>query len=178
MEENNYDEEVVEEETTEETTPEEDVEETTEEDTQEDTQEDKTEEDVDWKERALKAERAIEKAKKKGKVQKEEVSSPEEIARLKLKVEGVKEDEDIDYVLRVAKAEGVDAVEAAKLDFVQDKLAHNKRQRQSAQATPRSNNRTNTQANEIDVWVRRYQKDGSLPDDMALTAKVMDALKN
>lgn len=178
MEEQITNEEVVEEVTTEENTPEDNVDETTEEETEEITEE-STDDNIDWEARALKAERAIEKAKKKGKTEKrEEVSDPEEIARLKLKVEGVKEDEDIDYVLRVAKAEGVDAVEAAGLDFVKDKLSHNKRQRASAQATPRSNNRTNTQADEVSVWVKKYQKDGSVPDDPALAAKVLDALKN
>ncbi len=171
--------EVVEEVTTEEDAPEENIDETTEGETDEES----TEDDVDWKERAMKAERAIEKAKKKGKIEKhEEVSDPDRLNRLELKADGVTESEDQDYILRIAKADGVDVsdvlADKEKYDFVQDKLARNKRQRQSAQATPRGNNRTNTQVDEVQMWVNKYQKDGSLPDSMALTAKVLDALKN
>ena len=176
MEQTNYEEEQAVEEVVEEETTEEDVEET--EDESEDTTEEESTEDVDWKERAMKAERAIEKAKKKKKtVSQDDSADPEEMSRLKLKVEGVKDDEDIDYVLRVAKAEGVDPVDAASIDFVQDRLAANKRKRQSAQATPRSNNRASAQGDEIAALAAKYNKDGSLPDNMAKVAQVMNYLK-
>lgn len=182
MQETNYDEEnVVEESTTEETAPEENTDETTEseEETEEASEESTDKGSVDWKERALKAEKAIEKAKRKQKTEKgEEVSDPDRLNRLELKADGIKEAADQDYVLRVAKAEGIDPIEAAQLEYVQDKLAYNKRQRQSAQATPRSNNRAGGQVDEIAMLARKYEKDGSLPDEMAKVAQVMNYLKN
>lgn len=179
MEEKNYDEEVVEETTTEETAPEEDVNETDEGFTDSDNE---SEEDIDWKARAIKAEKAIEKAKKKQKGEKtEEDSDPDRLNRLELKADGIKEKEDQDYVLKVAKAEGVDPSDIIsdkeKYDFVHDRLAANKRARQSAQATPRSNNRAGVQTDEIAALARKYQKDGSLPDEPAKVAKIMDYLK-
>lgn len=181
MEDKNYEEEVVEEETTEETTPEEDTEETTEEETEDDTSEEESEESVDWKERAIKAEKAIEKAKKKKK-NSVEVSDPDRIQRLELKAEGIKESEDQEYILRIAKAENVEVEtileNREEYDYVFDKLARNKRQRQSAQATPRGNNRASTQGDEIAALARKYQKDGSLPEDMSKVSKVLDYLKN
>lgn len=183
MQDKNYDEEnVVEETTTEETAPEENTDETTEseEETEEASEEStEDEESVDWKERALKAEKAIEKAKRKQKTEKsEDVSDPDRLNRLELKADGIKEPADQDYVLRVAKAEGIDPIEAAQLEYVQDKLAYNKRQRQSAQATPRSNNRAGGQVDEIAMLARKYEKDGSLPDEMAKVAQIMTYLKN
>lgn len=137
------------------------------------------EEEVDWKARALKAEKAIEKAKKKGKTTDTEGVSPEKLARLELKAEGVKEADDQDYVLKVAQIEGVEVDEALKLDFVQDRLKANERKRMSAEATPKGNNRTNTQVDEVQSWVKKYKQNGSLPDNNpALTAKILRALKN
>ena len=153
-------------------------EEDTEEQVQEGTEEPQEEEEVDWKTRALKAEKAIEKAKKKGKNTETGVD-PEKLARLELKAEGIKDKDDQDYVLKVAQIEGLDIEEVTQLDFVQDRLKANERRRQSAQATPKGNNRTNTQVDEVQSWVRKYKQNGTLPDNNpALTAKILRALKN
>lgn len=144
----------------------------------ESTQEEKEDDQIDWQARAIKAEKAIEKAKKKGK-NSESGIDPEKLQRLELKAEGIKEKEDQDYILKVAQIEEVDIEEAAKLDFVQDRLKANERKRQSAQATPRGNNRTNTQVDEVQSWVRKYKQNGTLPDNNpALTSKILKALKN
>ena len=151
-------------------------EENTESQVQEGTEE--SQEEVDWKARALKAEKAIEKAKKKGKTS-EGTIDPDKLTRLELKAEGIKESEDQNYILKVAKIEDVDIEDALKLDYVQDRLKANERKRQSAQATPKSNNRTNTNVDEVASWVRKYKQNGTLPDNNpALTAKILRSLKN
>lgn len=147
---------------------------------EESTQEDEAEENdkIDWQARAIKAEKAIEKAKKKGKTSEGGID-PEKLQRLELKAEGIKDKDDQDYILKVAKIEEVDIEEASRLDYVQDRLKANERRRQSAQATPRGNNRTNTQVDEVQSWVRKYKQNGSLPDNNpALTSKILKALKN
>lgn len=143
----------------------------------ESTQEEENDE-IDWQARALKAEKAIEKAKKKGKNSESSID-PEKLQRLELKAEGIKDKEDQDYILKVAQIEEVDVDEAAKLDYVQDRIKANEKKRQSAQATPRGNNRTNTQVDEVQSWVRKYKQNGTLPDNQpALTSKILKALKN
>jgi len=107
-----------------------------------------------------------------------EATDPDRIDRLELKADGFTEKEDQDFILRVAKAEGVVPSEAAKLDYVTAKLDHNKRLRNSEKATPRSNNRTGGTVDEVALAVRKYKQTGELPESNALTSKVLDALKN
>ena len=170
METTNYEETV--EETTE--TPEV-VEETTEEPTEE-SEEETTE--VDWEARALKAERAIEKSKKKAKdTPKKEEADDAVLSRLETR--GVMDADDQNYVLRFAKDNNLTPVDALKDLIVIDRLASNAKARTSVEATPTSNNRANTAQNELDVAVKRYDKDGTLPDNNpALTAKILKKLAN
>lgn len=182
MEEKQYDETTeVEEETSQEDTPEEDTSSNETEDgvqEEKDTEED-TSEEVDWKARALKAEKAIVKAKEKQKGSKSESIDPEKLTRIELKAEGIREPEDQNYIMRVARAEGIDPVEALNIDFVQDRLKANERKRLSDAATPRGNNRTGNPKDEVTAAVRKYKKTGELPDDNpGLTAKVLKELKN
>ena len=135
------------------------------------------EDTIDWKERALKAEKAIEKAKKKGKDTPKE--SVEDLTLARLEARGILSEDDQQYVLKYAKVEGLDPIKALEDDFVKDKLADMKRKRQSVEATPRSNNRTNASVDEVAVWVRKYKMNGTLPDNNpALTSKILRALKN
>jgi hypothetical protein len=134
-------------------------------------------EDIDWKERALKAEKAIEKAKKKGKDAPKE--SVEDLTLARLEARGILQEEDQQYILKYAKVEGLDPIKALEDDFVKDRLADMKRKRASVEATPRSNNRTNTSVDEVSVWLKKYKVNGTLPDNNpALTSKILRALKN
>lgn len=179
MEETNYDQNEVAETTSEETAPEEVTEEETSEETEDSTTEESEDDGIDWKERALKAERTIEKNKSKVKKEpKAQTPSSDEVTLSRLEVRGVMEPADQEYVLRFAKAEGVSPIEALSDPIVKDRLEANKRTRESAKATPRSNNRTNNQVDEVAAAVRRYHQTGELPDNLALASKVGDALKN
>ena len=171
METNNYEETV--EETTE--TPEV-VEETTEEPTDE-SEEETTE--VDWEARALKAERAIEKSKKKAKDTPKREESTNDAVLSRLETRGVMEADDQNYVLRFAKSEGISPIEALSDSIVQDRLKANNLARTSVEATPKSNNRANTAQNEVDVAVKKFEKDGTLPDgNPVLTSKILKRLSN
>ena len=171
METNNYEETV--EETTE--TPEV-VEETTEEPTEE-SEEETTE--VDWEARALKAERAIEKSKKKAKDTPKREESTNDAVLSRLETRGVMEADDQNYVLRFAKDNNINPVDALTDVIVIDRLKANNLARTSVEATPKSNNRANTAQNEVDVAVKKFEKDGTLPDgNPALTAKILKRLSN
>lgn len=111
--------------------------------------------------------------------------APDEVTLSRLEVRGVMEQEDQDYVLRFAKNEGISPIEALNDDIVKDRLAANKRRRESDKATPRSNNRANNQVDEVDAYVRKYKRaeaegkdPGSvLPDNNpALTSKILSKL--
>jgi hypothetical protein len=133
--------------------------------------------DIDWKERALKAEKAIEKAKKKEKTSPKD--SIEDLTLARLEARGLLHEEDQNYVLKYAKVEGIDPIKALEDDFVKDRLTEYKRKRASVEATPKSNNRTNTSVDEVSVWVKKFKVNGVLPDNNpALTSKILRALKN
>lgn len=171
----NYEEEVVE-------TPTEEVV-TEAEDTSTDTEETQTAEDIDWKAEALKekarrekAEATIEKAKTKGKTEPKKESG-EDVTIARLEARGILNADDQAYILKYAKVEGVHYLEALEDDFVKDRLDRNKRERLSASAAPRGNNRAPGDMNDVSAAVKRFEKDGTLPDNPALVAKVMKALK-
>mgnify|MGYP003461352796 FL=1 len=143
----------------------------------EDTQE--TTEDIDWKERALKAEKAIEKAKAKAKdaPKEKKAEGGDEVTIARLEARGVLHPDDQAYVLKFAKNEDMHYLEALEDELVKDKLDRNKKLRLSAQAAPRGNNRAPGAQNDVDAAVKKFEKDGTLPDNPALIAKVMKALK-
>ena len=172
MEEKNYDD--VEETTTENSPEEEATEDTTE---GSEATEEESQEEIDWQARALKAEKAIEKAKKKQKSEPKE--SVEDLTLARLEARGVLNQDDQEYVLKYAKVEGINPIEALQDEFVQERLKANERTRKSAQATPKGNNRAGTSTDDVNIWVKRYKQNGSLPEgNPALTAKVLDALTN
>jgi hypothetical protein len=105
-------------------------------------------------------------------------SSTDEVTLSRLEVRGVMDPDDQNYVMRFAKTEGISPIEALSDPIVKDRLDKNKRTRESANATPRSNNRTNNQQDELAAAVRKYQQTGELPDDLALASKVGDAINN
>lgn len=142
----------------------------------EDTQED-TEGSVDWKERALKAEKAIEKAKAKGKTEPKKVESSDEVTIARLEARGILHPDDQSYILRFARSEGMHYLEALEDELVKDKLDRNKKIRLSASAAPKGNNRAPGDMNEVAAAVKKFEKDGTLPDSPALVVKVMKAIK-
>lgn len=108
----------------------------------------------------------------------EKTETPQdEITLSRLEVRGVMEKEDQEYVLRFAKSEGVSPIDALEDPIVKDRLKANERSRNSEKATPRSNNRTADTTDEVDMWVKKYQKTGELPENNpALTSKILDKL--
>jgi hypothetical protein len=104
--------------------------------------------------------------------------SSEDITIARLEARGILNADDQAYVLKFAKVEGVHYLEALEDDFVKEKLERNKKARLSASANPRGNNRAPGEQNEVAAAVKRYEKDGTLPDNPALIAKVMKAIKS
>jgi hypothetical protein len=90
------------------------------------------------------------------------------------------ESEDQAYVLKYAKVEGVEPVEALTHQVVIDRLAQNKRTREQRAAAQPPVNRTGAgKVDDVAKWVARFKKDGSLPNNNpALTSKILDALRN
>ena len=154
------------------------AEEVVEETTEEPTEESEEETTVDWEARALKAERAIEKSKKKAKeAPKKEAPAADDAVLSRLETRGVMEADDQNYVLRFAKDNNVNPVDALKDDIVIDRLAANAKARTSVDATPRSNNRANTTQDEVAVAVKKFEQSGELPDgNPALTSKMLKRL--
>lgn len=179
MDEKQYDE-TVEEETTENSNEEEQSNETEydeSESNEEELREETETEEVDWKARAIKAEKAIEKAKKKQKSEPKE--SVEELTLARLEARGILEEDDQQFILKYAKVEGIDPVKAVGDDFVQERIKANERKRRSAAAAPEGNNRAQGKQDEVAVWVKKYKQNGALPDNNpSLTAKVLRALKS
>lgn len=151
------------------------------EDTSDDQSDDQksADEDIDWKERALKAEKVIEKSKQKAKESKKDPEAPkqnDDTDRLRLEVRGVMEQEDQNYVLKFAKAEGISPVDALNDEVVKDKLTHFAKVRTQKAATSAPSGRTAAPGANIDAMVRRYKKDGTLPEDPKLVSKILDKL--
>ena len=155
------------------------AEEVVEETTEEPTEESEEETTVDWEARALKAERAIEKSKKKAKDTPKREESTNDAVLSRLETRGVMEADDQNYVLRFAKDNNINPVDALTDVIVIDRLKANNLARTSVEATPKSNNRANTAQNEVDVAVKKFEKDGTLPDgNPVLTSKILKRLSN
>ena len=120
------------------------------------------------------------KAKKEAtEVKKTEEEPTNDAVLSRLETRGVMEADDQNYVLRFAKSEGISPIEALSDSIVQDRLKANNLARTSVEATPKSNNRANTVQNEVDVAVKKFEKDGTLPDgNPVLTSKILKRLSN
>ena len=117
------------------------------------------------------------KAEVKKEVKKPKTEEVNDAVLSRLETRGVMEAADQNYVLRFAKDNNVNPVDALKDDIVIDRLAANAKARTSVDATPRSNNRTNTTQDEVAVAVKKYEQSGVLPDgNPALTAKILKRL--
>lgn len=105
-------------------------------------------------------------------------SSNDEVTMARLEARGVLHPDDQAYILKFAKVEGIHYLEALEDEIVKDKLDRNKKQRLSASANPRGNNRAPGEQNELASAIKKYEKDGTLPDSPALTSKLLKALRN
>lgn len=92
------------------------------------------EEEIDWKERALKAEKAIEKAKKKAKEAPVKVTGDLTTSDIIALTKANIDDEDVDEVLKYAKYENISVKEALNTSVLKAILADRKELRTSAQA--------------------------------------------
>lgn len=141
------------------------------------------------KEAREKAESLIVKGKKKAKekIEKAKTSKDnsgdstlsERLDRSDLRGEGIREKEDQDYVIRFAKSEGIDVIEALSDPIVQDRIARNAKTRQERKAGVRPNNRvSNAGRDTLSADYARYKKDGTVPDNpmraSALLSKLAD----
>lgn len=141
------------------------------------------EEEIDWQERALKAEKVIEERKRKEKEAKK-VNPPQtpqpqpptanpigdmDAVLARLENRGVMEHEDQQYVLRFAKAEGISPVEALQDEVVKDKLAFLKKQREQKSAAQTPGNRTGvSNSKSVDYYISK----GIIPTDPDMADKV------
>ena len=136
-----------------------------------------TEREKQYYARMKKLEKELKDAKGKSPEAESEVQ-PDRVDRLELKYAGVEDKEDQTFVLEYAKAKGISLEDAVKNRVVQAELKESERVRTSQSASPRNNNRAPGQQDEVGMWVKKYKKDGSLPDNSpALTAKILDALQ-
>lgn len=96
----------------------------------------------------------------------------------RLENRGVMDSEEQAYVIKFAKAEGISPIEALQDEVVKDKLNYFKKQREVKASTFVAPNRTGGKVDDVDRWVAKYKKDGSLPDgNPALISKILDRLK-
>lgn len=119
----------------------------------------------------------IKPAKPAPKKEAKKAESSDEVTIARLEARGILHPDDQAYVLKFAKNEDMHYLEALEDELVKDKLDRNKKLRLSAQAAPRGNNRAPGAQNDVDAAVKKFEKDGTLPDNPALIAKVMKALK-
>ena len=109
---------------------------------------------------------------------KKEVSGSDHGLLGRLEARGVFNKEDQAFLLRFARDEQVDAIDALEDSYVKDRLDYFKKQREIKASTFTAPNRTGTKVDEVARAVARYKKDGSLPDNNpALTSKVLDSLR-
>lgn len=142
------------------------------------TKEEFTEREKQYYSRIKKLEAELKEAKGQEKPKPKKETSNEDVTIARLEARGILHPDDQAYILKFAKVEGVHYLEALEDDIVKDKLDRNKKQRLSASAAPRGNNRAPGDQNEVASAIKKYEKDGTLPDNPALTAKVLKALKN
>lgn len=178
-------EEAVEEETVDESPDEETTEETSEEESESKTGDDaearrqRRESTIDRLKRELDEKKAKLAEYESTKDEKKSSSKVDDALLARLETRGVLESEDQQYVIKFAKIEGISPVEALTDPLVQDRLNRSKKEREQRESTVSTNNRTGQKSNEVDRWVRKYKRDGSLPDNSPrLTSQILERLKN
>lgn len=145
---------------------------------EETTKEEYTEREKQLYARLKKAEKDL-KAKKDDPKPAKSESESDRFDRLELKLAGVTDKNDQDTIIEYARFKGISVDEARESRAMKAELREAERQRLSESASPRNNNRAPGQQDEVGMWVKKYKKDGSLPDNNpALTSKILDALSN
>jgi len=137
-------------------------------------------EEVDWEKRARAAEALLvdkkRKDKKEGKPKPSKTSASDEATIARLETRGIMESSDQSFVIKHAKNEGISPIEALNDPYVKDRLAFFKKERIRGAAGVRPGNRQGKAADNIDVHVRRYKRDGTLPSNPAIVSKILDKL--
>lgn len=136
-----------------------------------------TEREKQYYSRIKKLEAELKEAKGDGKPKPKKTESGDEVIAARLEARGILNAEDQAYVLKYAKVEGIHYLEALDDELVKDRLDRNKKARLSAQAAPRGNNRAPGAQSDLDAAIKKYERDGTLPDNPALIVKVMKAIK-
>jgi len=138
-------------------------------------EQDNSEEQIDWKERALKAERAIIKSKNKPKsnTPKETVDTSiiDELNVLKLNVEGIKDADEIKLVIEKSKLLGISPVEALKDELILGLLARGRKEKLDNLATPGTSNRGKTLTESMDKVKARIMNGTASAEDYAKVRK-------
>lgn len=84
-----------------------------------------------------------------------------------LDLKGITESEDIDYIEKVIKREGITLRQALKDEMVIEKLAAHKQKRVAQEGIPSSTKRGGSSATDnVDYWFQKYEQTGSLPEGM------------
>ncbi len=93
-----------------------------------------------------------------------------------LELKGISEDEDIDYIQKYMKRNGLTLRQTLRDEIVTEKLAKHKQVREVRQATPSATKRSGQGSfNDVDYWMERNSRTGELPDEFELRAKVVEA---
>lgn len=104
-------------------------------------------------------------------------SNIDEATLARLEVRGVLHPDDQSYVVKYAKSNDMNVVDALNDDIVKDRLAANKRNRDQSGSSVTPNNRTGAPSNKnVDAWVKKVQAGGELPRDPDMAAKVQDEI--
>jgi len=96
----------------------------------------------------------------------------------RLENRGVMDKDAQEYVIKFAKAEGISPIDALSDEVVKDKLAFFKKVKEQRASTFQSPNRTGGKIDDVEKWVAKYKKDGSLPEgNPKLVSKILDRLR-
>lgn len=93
-----------------------------------------------------------------------------------LDLKGITNEEDIAIIQKVMQRTGKTVREALADDYVTSKLAEAQKTREVQNAMPSSSKRTGqTETNDVDFHLARYEQTGELPKDFAMRSKVIEA---
>lgn len=102
----------------------------------------------------------------------ETVSSPEELAIIRLEARGFRNSDEQKEILRAAKSMGITPVEAAEDEYVLAKIERMRRTKKAAGAVDRPSNGSGTVKKDVNYYIRK----GILPTDRNMLAEVQDEL--
>lgn len=96
-----------------------------------------------------------------------------------LDLKGISDEDDIDLIHQVMQKTGQTVRQVLKDDYVQERLAKNKAQREVKDAMPSSKGRNgNSQNTDLALAIAKFESTKELPADFELASKVVDAMQN